>query len=91
MISKIIITDNQLSDEIANDYINNTISEKLYLVLPFIYNLSKLVLEWKNYEVNKYPDDEYLDKLFEKATLDFKETKESFNELKAEYKQKRNE
>ena len=47
-------------------------SEKLYLVLPFIYNLSKLVLEWKNYDVNKYPDEEYLDKLFEKATLDFK-------------------
>ena len=67
-------------------------SEKLYLVLPFIYNLSKLVLEWKNYDVkDKYPDEEYLDKLFEKATLDFKETKESFNELKEEYKQKRNE
>lgn len=67
-------------------------SEKLSLVLPFIYNLSKLVSEWEHYNVkDKYPDEEYLDKLFEKSKLDFKETEESFNDLKEEYKQKRKE
>lgn len=67
-------------------------SEKLYLVLPLLYNLSTLVSEWTNYDsCEKYPDEKYLNELFKKAQLDFKETKEAFEELKEEYAKKRDE
>ena len=65
---------------------------KNYIWFYHYYNLSTLVSEWTNYDsCEKYPDEKYLNELFKKAQLDFKETKEAFEELKEEYAKKRDE
>ncbi len=64
-------------------------SEKLQLILPFLYNLSESIYEWDNYDnEKKYPDEEYLDKLLSTAKSEFEETLKSFEEYKKEYLQK---
>ena len=61
-------------------------SEKLQLILPFLYNLSNLIYEWENFEnKDKYPDEEYLDTLLENAKDEFNETIEAFEEYKENY------
>lgn len=66
-------------------------SEKLNLVLPFIYNLANLIDEWENYNVtDKYPNIEFIDNLFENARIDFEEMQESFIDYRRDYLDKLN-
>ena len=64
-------------------------SEKLQLVLPFLYNLSELIYEWEGYDKeSKYPDEDYLNKLLENAQNEFDEMVESFEEYKHSFSSK---
>lgn len=92
-------------NEVDDEFVNNSklhllsrecledlhFSDKLELALPFINEFANLFLDWLEFDGNsKYPDDDYLDELFEKAQEDFNETTNLFTEFKQNYVEKRN-
>lgn len=63
-------------------------SDKLQLVLPFLYKLSNVVKNWENSEDNKYPPIEYIEELFENAQDEYDEMVESYESYKENYQLK---
>ena len=60
-------------------------SDKLQLVLPFLYKLSNVVRTWENSGENRYPPIEYIEELFENAQEEYNEMVESYESYKENY------
>ena len=61
-------------------------SDKLQLVLPFIYDLSCVVKKWEDSNNSeKYPDEDYLNQLCNNAKIEFEDMMLAFNEFKNDY------